>query len=181
MSTLCYVYEHIRSDTNKVFYVGKGKGKRAYSKHHRNQYWKNIVNKVGEFTVKFLAKDLDEELALLIEVERIDQLKRLGYVLCNLTEGGEGTSGYRHTKEALKNIGKASKAFMTGRKMPKEAVEKIAASKRGKTISNGHKQKISLSLLGNKRAAGNKNRLGIKHSDETKRKISETKRNKGLK
>jgi len=35
--------------------------------------------------------------------------------------------------------------------------------------------------MGNKRAVGNTNRLGKKHSDETKRKISETKRNKGLK
>ena len=181
MSTIYYVYEHTRNDTNVVFYVGKGKNKRAYSKHHRNQYWTNIVNKAGGFTVKFIAKDLDEELALLVEIERIDQLKRLGYVLCNITEGGEGSSGYKHTKEALKKIGAASKAFMTGRTLSPESIEKIAAAKRNKTLSDEHKQKITISLLGNKRAFGNKNRFGTKHSDETKRKISETKRNKGLK
>jgi hypothetical protein len=38
-----YVYEHIRPDTNKVFYVGKGSGYRSGITQHRNNYWKNIV------------------------------------------------------------------------------------------------------------------------------------------
>ena len=87
-----YVYEHIRNDTNAIFYVGKGKNNRAYTKRDRNEYWKNIVNKT-EYTVRFVAKDLDEELAYLVEEERIDQLKRLGIKLTNLTLGGEGASG----------------------------------------------------------------------------------------
>jgi hypothetical protein len=87
-----YVYEHIRNDTNAIFYVGKGKNNRAYAKRDRNEYWHNIVNKVG-FTVRFVAKDLDEELAYFVEEERIDQLKRLGIKLTNLTLGGEGASG----------------------------------------------------------------------------------------
>ena len=87
-----YVYEHIRNDTNVIFYVGKGKKERAYRVNNRNKYWKNIVNKTG-YTVRFVAKDLDEELAYLCEEERIDQLKRLGIKLTNLTLGGEGASG----------------------------------------------------------------------------------------
>lgn len=46
-----YVYQHIRLDTNEVFYVGKGtkslKGncyKRAFTKGSRNNYWYNIIN-----------------------------------------------------------------------------------------------------------------------------------------
>ena len=38
-----YVYEHIRNDNNSCFYVGKGHGKRAYSKS-RNEHH-NIVKK----------------------------------------------------------------------------------------------------------------------------------------
>jgi hypothetical protein len=87
-----YVYEHIRNDTNAIFYVGKGKKERAYRVNNRNEYWKNIVNKTG-YTVRFVVKDVDEELAYLVEEERIDQLKRLGIKLTNLTLGGEGASG----------------------------------------------------------------------------------------
>jgi hypothetical protein len=87
-----YVYEHIRNDTNAIFYVGKGKNERAYRVNNRNEYWKNIVNKTG-YTVRFVVKDVDEELAYLVEEERIDQLKRLGIKLTNLTLGGEGASG----------------------------------------------------------------------------------------
>ena len=46
-----YLYQHIRLDTNLVFYIGKGskcnKGniyKRAFTKNSRNIYWNNIVN-----------------------------------------------------------------------------------------------------------------------------------------
>ena len=84
-----YVYEHIRKDTNIPFYVGKGKDYRANSKQNRNIYWKRVVEKAG-YTINYLAKDIDEELAYLCEQERIDQLKRLGYKLANLTVGGEG-------------------------------------------------------------------------------------------
>lgn len=88
-----YVYEHIRKDTNAIFYVGKGKEYRANSTKDRNQYWHNVVNKANGFTVNYVAKDLDEELAYLCEQERINQLKKLGVVLTNLTLGGEGASG----------------------------------------------------------------------------------------
>ena len=91
-----YVYEHIRNDTNAIFYVGKGKGVRAYTKRNRNQHWHNIVNKVG-FTVRFVVKDLDEEFAYLCEEERIDQLTRLGVKLTNICPGGRGVgSGEKH-------------------------------------------------------------------------------------
>lgn len=92
-----YVYEHIRNDTNAIFYVGKGKNERAYRTNNRNKYWKNIVNKCNGFTVRFIAKDLDEELAYLAEEERIDQLKRLDINLANINAGGAGVgSGDKH-------------------------------------------------------------------------------------
>lgn len=92
-----YVYEHIRNDTNAIFYVGKGKKERAYRINNRNEYWNNIVNKCNGFTVRFVVKDLDEELAYLVEEERIDQLKRLGIKLANINAGGAGVgSGDKH-------------------------------------------------------------------------------------
>lgn len=92
-----YVYEHIRNDTNSIFYVGKGKANRAYTTRNRNEHWHNVVNKAQGFTVKFVVKYVDEELAYLAEEERIDQLKRLGIKLANINAGGAGVgSGDKH-------------------------------------------------------------------------------------
>ena len=39
-----YVYRHINPITNQVFYIGKGTGDRAYSRHGRSGPWKEFVN-----------------------------------------------------------------------------------------------------------------------------------------
>lgn len=33
-----YVYIHVKPHNGEIFYVGKGKGKRAYYKHSRNKF-----------------------------------------------------------------------------------------------------------------------------------------------
>lgn len=78
-----------------------------HSKHRRNAYWKNIVAKAGGYEVRKVFEHEDEELLFLVEQERIDQLKRLGFKLANLTDGGEGPSGMRHTEEAKRKIAEA--------------------------------------------------------------------------
>ena len=75
-----YVYQHKTADTNSIFYIGKGKGKRAFTKCNRSQYWKNVVAKHG-LQIDFVVKDVDEELAFLVEAECIDQNKKLGIKL----------------------------------------------------------------------------------------------------
>lgn len=78
-----------------------------HSKHRRNAYWKNIVAKAGGYEVRKVFEHEDEELLFLVEQERIDQLKRLGVKLANMTDGGEGPSGHRHTDEAKRKIAEA--------------------------------------------------------------------------
>lgn len=89
--TAFYVYEHIRKDTGAVFYVGKGSKDRCFIEKGRNRYWKNVVNKSNGFCVRFIVKNVNEEFAYFVEQERIDQYKRLGKSLTNLTGGGEGS------------------------------------------------------------------------------------------
>ena len=135
-----YVYEHIRNDTNTVFYVGKGKGIRAYTKRDRNEHWHNIVNKAG-FTARIVAQDLDEELAYLCEEERIDQLTRLGVKLANICPGGKGVgSGEKHPMygkpNPYKNIKRPEVAIkvsgekngMYGKPSPMQGKNNIGAS-----------------------------------------------------
>lgn len=88
-----YVYEHIRLDTKAPFYVGKGCRKRAFERSGRNPHWKNVAAKHG-YSVRIVIQDLSEELALLVEQELIDQRRRCGIPLVNMTDGGEGMSGW---------------------------------------------------------------------------------------
>lgn len=99
---MAIVYRHRRNDTNEIFYVGMGKeNKRAFSKRDRNIYWKRVVDKVG-YSVEIISTDLTLEDACDIECLLISEYGRkdLGLgLLVNMTDGGEGASGYIHTDE----------------------------------------------------------------------------------
>jgi len=166
-----YVYEHIRKDTNIPFYVGKGKGYRANSTQNRNIYWKRVVEKAG-YTINYLAKDIDEELAYLCEQERIDQLKRLGCKLANLTVGGEGAgAGELH--------------HMWGKPHPQKGIKRPWLRERylgennpqwGKKFSEETRKQMSISRTGKKlnRPLGSKSGMkGKAYPEEGKRKLSE--------
>ena len=161
-----YVYEHLRLDTGAVFYVGKGTGKRCTvrSRHHRNEFWQRTEKKAGGFCVRMVAKNVDEELAFLVEQERISQLRTVGILLCNMTDGGDGTSGWVKTPEWRRKVGEKHK----GKVVSKETRAKISASVKafGYVPSLEIKQKISDANKGCQRT------LGLKHSDETKLKMS---------
>jgi hypothetical protein len=157
-----YVYEHLRSDTGAIFYVGKGTGKRCFVKshHHRNEFWQRTEKKAGGFCVRMVAKDVDEELAFLVEQERISQLRIVGVCLCNMTDGGDGVSGCVRTKEWRDKVGAAHRSKV----IPKETRIKISESvkARGFVHTEEMLKKISDTHKGKKRA------LGYKHTDKWK-------------
>jgi len=88
-----YVYEHWRPDTGVCFYVGKGKGKRAWTlKHFRNRYHKAIVSKLVSMglsvDVRIIADRLSSDAAIALEISRIAFYGQDN--LANMTAGGEG-------------------------------------------------------------------------------------------
>ena len=153
MNNIFYVYEHIRNDNNHIFYVGKGKENRAYNKSSRNTYWKNVVKKSNGFTVRFILTNINEELALLCEEEVISSYKRKGIKLTNITSGGEGVSGLKHseitksilrekrshqviviTKETKIKIGLANSISLKGRKNPEHSIRMTGRKQTDETI-----------------------------------------------
>lgn len=96
-----YVYLHRRATDGRVFYVGKGKCKRAFDKSKRSTHWKRIVAKHG-YTVEFVQRDIQEWYAFELEKDLIAYYGREN--LCNRTDGGDGVSGYKHSKEAKRKI-----------------------------------------------------------------------------
>ena len=143
-----YTYAYLRTDRTP-YYIGKGKGNRAYNGHHRS-----CPTPTDKSRIIFLKKNLTEAEALKHEIYMINVLGRkdLGTgILRNLTDGGEGITN-------------------TSRTLSEEHKRKIAESRKGQKHSKETKKKMSLSLKGNKRSA-KKHRP---HSDLTKQKISDS-------
>lgn len=108
------VYEHIRPDTNTIFYIGIGKkNSRAHSKYGRNKHWKNIVKKCNNlFIINILHDDLSWEESCQKEKQYIKKYGRINNntgILCNMTDGGEGILNLQHTAEAKLKISIAAK------------------------------------------------------------------------
>jgi len=94
-----YVYTHRRATDGQVFYVGKGRGRRAFERSRGNPHWHNVVNKHG-LEVVLVATGLDEETAFDTERQLISFYRSIGLRLANMTDGGEGASGYRFSEIA---------------------------------------------------------------------------------
>jgi hypothetical protein len=100
-----YVYTHSDPRDGAVRYVGKGSGNRAYDLRPSSRYTrhKNWIAKLKELGLKpiitLIEEDLLENKAFDLEVMEIARLRDLGCDLCNLTDGGDGCSGYVFTKE----------------------------------------------------------------------------------
>lgn len=176
------VYQHIRKDTNTIFYIGIGKNnKRAFSKDGRNRHWRNIVNKFG-YEINITHEDICWEEACVIEKYLIDFYGRKDIgkgELVNMTDGGDGVYGmkqsdYCRIKSSLLNKGK---------KLSKETREKISIGNKGKRVSEESKRLMSIAKKGkknlsvsvlNKTKTGDKHpRFGKKHTEETKKRIGE--------
>jgi len=86
------VYEHLLPDNQTVFYVGMGRGPRAYGKTSRNPFWRAVVGPNKRPIVRFAQKGLTKEAALALEVRLIEYYGRRDIEtgpLVNLSTGGE--------------------------------------------------------------------------------------------
>lgn len=136
-----YTYAHIRLDTNAIFYIGKGAGKRLNRKDNRNKYWKHIVEKHGFKAIK-LADWNNEIDAFNHEKALITYLKNKNIKLVNVTNGGDGNNisggftfkGRKQTKEAIEK----TMAFVRGIPKSKESKLKNAEA---------HKQAIKINNI----------------------------------
>ena len=97
------VYAHYRLDTGECFYIGKGTEKRAKAKDCRNIIWNRIVKKAGYKII--ISNYFEEEKdALAFEIDLIAKYKPKA----NITNGGEGVSGLKHTEKTKEKCRHAS-------------------------------------------------------------------------
>lgn len=76
-----YVYVHRRKDTNQIFYVGKGRLKRAFLKTGRSKAWKSIASTYG-YVVEIVRTGLSNSSALELEFDLIRKNKDLVNKIC---------------------------------------------------------------------------------------------------
>lgn len=175
-------------------YVGKGQGKR-YRQHfnpknlanHANKHLASIIRLAGgELPVVITRSELSNEDAIATERAMISVIgrKSKGGPLVNLTDGGEGNSGWNPTPEIRENQRKARLKFFadnpeaaerirrwaTGRKDTPETTEKRRAAKIGKTPAWMLNDETRITVS---KKIGDSNRGKRKpKSEETKKKIS---------
>ena len=117
-----YTYAYLREDRTP-YYIGKGKRSRAYSR------WRNGLNPPKDKSrIIFLKKNLTEEEAFRHEIYMIAVFGRkdLGAgILHNKTDGGEGKTGYIHTKETKEKIGRKHKNKFVSEKTREKLRAKI--------------------------------------------------------
>lgn len=176
-----YTYSHSKPN-GSIFYIGKGVGDRAWQKDNRNPYWHRTVDKYG-YKVEVLAKWDKEEDAFEHEKFLISCFRDMGIKLVNLTNGGEGSAGYRWTDEQKENFdisGDKNPMFgkthseetrkklsdkAKGRIISQQAKAKISAKLKNREFSESHLEKLSISGKGNKNGIGNKgNKGGTSHN-----------------
>lgn len=136
-----FVYLHRRATDNKVFYVGKGTGRRNLSRSGRNAHWHNVMRKHG-IVQEIIFDGLSHQEALDLEADAIAEMTYFGEPLTNKNAGGTGFAGMRMPEHVKEKIAKgvsdtftpekrmAYSSMITGRKLPNSARVKLSIRKR---------------------------------------------------
>lgn len=114
--------------------------------YNRQMYFYRAILKYGWDNIKheIIISGVSEEKAKYLEKYYISLYQsnnpNFGY---NLTTGGDGTSGFHHSQESRNSMS----IKHTGRKVPKDVVEKIASKNRGRRRTEETKKKMSEAKL----------------------------------
>jgi hypothetical protein len=174
------VYIHTRPD-GSVFYVGKGVPSRPYRRSGRNMTWKAEVEKVGNFIVKIIESGLTEEQAFAKEIELIAEFREIGVNIVNQTKGGDGCKSLVFTdeiKEKLKTARKNQLPPMLGKttsEKTKQILSEIRIGEKNPMYGKKHTEETKAKF---KYRPVAKHWLGKKMTDEARKKMSESHRNK---
>ena len=188
-----FIYDDLFFDF-EPFYIGKGTRYRCYTGIRDKGPSLKITKiksilKSGNFPIVIkIYEDLTNSESLEKEIETIKKIGRSNIEkgpLCNMTDGGTGGTGLKHSEEWKKILSKSILQFdLDGKFISEYPSIKEAAEKTG-----GIKQNISSNLTGKYKTAGGfiwkykdpsfllqghvKKQFGMpKHSEETKNKMS---------
>ena len=163
-----YVYAYLREKDLTPYYIGKGKGNRAWQKHV------HVKIPADDKFIIIMESNLSEIGALALERRMIRWYGRKNTdtgILLNFTDGGEGSRGAVRSKESNRKTSETLKgrpSHWIGKSrgpMSEETKIKISNSKIGSKLSIETKLKMS---------ASKKGKPGRIPSEKTRKKISES-------
>lgn len=163
-----YTYTHQTTD-GRVFYVGKGQARRAWAKSKRSEYWKRVSQKHGLVVTIASTWDTEQE-AFEHEKFLIASFRAIGAELVNFTDGGEGSSGWRHDEKTIQKI----KASNTGVKRSMQSIVNSRVARADWLERGIHEYWTPERRLAARNAvAGNRHpNFGKKFSDDLRAKLS---------
>lgn len=139
-----YIYFYLRDDFTP-YYVGKGKNNRAWNTHRYVGVPKDKSH------IIIIQDNLSEVQSFILERYFIRWFGRKDNntgILRNMTDGGEGTSGYKHSIISIEK----SKIKRTGLKRSQNFCENVSNRQKGKTQTELTKEKRANSHRGQKRS-----------------------------
>lgn len=144
-----YTYAYLR-DNGTPYYIGKGKGNRFKGNHKHTPVPKN------KSKILILKNNLTEEESLKHEIYMIAIFgrkdKKTG-ILINLTDGGEGLSGYIHTEESrlkMKNAIRPPIKEETKKKLSQSQKQKLSENPRPYSFYEKNIEKMNQRNKGNR-------------------------------
>lgn len=155
-----YIYKYYDPIRGEYIYIGKGTGFRK--KHHLRRSDKHPLTQriawirangaepiIESTNVDSEEIAISEEIRLIAEIGRKDLGKG---PLLNLTDGGDGKSGRKHSDETKKKISESLKG-KCGHPLSEEHKKAISDAHRGKSVivTDEIRRKISESKIGKKR------------------------------
>lgn len=181
-----YVYMLVDPRNNQPFYVGKGSGNRCRFHLDEAKYYvkrkSKKLNKIRKLfsigmepTIIKVEENVTDADAIDLEVLLIAEMRDIGIPLTNMTDGGDGAQGYKHTEEHKQKMrdlfagriiteehrlkmrkpkspeGRAAIAaakLVSTYKPSEETKRKTSESLKGRVFSDEHKAKIKAAITG---------------------------------
>jgi len=146
MNNIFYTYAYLREDRTP-YYIGKGKGNRI-NLRHRKRNAQAFNPPIDESRIIFLKQNLTEEEAFKHEKYMIAVFGRkdLGTgILRNMTDGGDGSSGFIMSENAKKKLSESHK----GKTKSIETRMKMSSASKGRNVGRKHSEESKKKMRGN--------------------------------